>query len=82
MYGLRWTTIGAGALLLASALSGCSSVGPWIGDHLPHAVGGLPKDVPPRAGDPGYEEWQQQMRSKGPKEPGQKAGPKNSAASE
>jgi hypothetical protein len=82
MCGLRWTTIGAGALLLASSLSGCSSVGPWIGDHLPHAVGGLPKDVPPRAGDPGYEEWQQEMRSKGPKEPGQKAGPKDPAKSE
>jgi hypothetical protein len=82
MYGLRRTTIGVGVLLLASAVSGCSSVGPWIGDHMPHAMGGLPKDVPPRAGDPGYEEWQQQMRSKAPKEPGQKAAPKDSSSSQ
>jgi hypothetical protein len=34
----------------------CSCAGENIGDVIPHWMGGLPKDVPPRPGQAGYEE--------------------------
>jgi len=27
------------------------------GDFIPHAIGGLPADAPPRRGTPEYDEW-------------------------
>ena len=54
-------------LALATTLAGCG--GGWVGDYIPHAVGGLPKDAPPRAGQPGYDEWQEKIRGQSPKEP-------------
>jgi hypothetical protein len=59
--------------LLGSALGLASCGGGWIGDILPHAVGGLPKDAPPRPGAPGYEEWLQKIYGHPPKEPGEKS---------
>ena len=35
-------------------LAGC---GGFVADHWPHWAGGLPADVPPRPGAPGYEEF-------------------------
>lgn len=40
-------------LLLAS----CSSFSATVADHWPRWAGGLPDDVPPRPGAPGYEEF-------------------------
>lgn len=56
---------------LLPLLGGCG--GGVIGDVLPHAIGGYPKDAPPRAGAPGYDEWLQKVYGTKPKEPGEKA---------
>ena len=61
----------AGLVLgLLPFLGGCS--GGLIGDILPHAIGGLPGDAPPRPGRPGHEEWLQKVYGTKPKEPGEK----------
>jgi len=39
------------------ALGGCSSVAGFVSDTVPTWAGGMPKDVPPRPGAPGYEEF-------------------------
>jgi len=41
-------------LCLGFALGSCGS---YVADHWPHWAGGLPGDVPPRPGAPGYEEF-------------------------
>jgi hypothetical protein len=41
------------ALLLAS----CGTLSGFMSDHWPHWAGGMPDDVPPRPGAPGYEEF-------------------------
>jgi hypothetical protein len=41
------------ALLLAS----CGTFSGFVSDNWPHWAGGLPDDVPPRPGAPGYEEF-------------------------
>ena len=46
-----------GLLCFGLALSSCSSVSGAIADHWPHWAGGMPNDVPPRPGAPGYEEF-------------------------
>jgi hypothetical protein len=46
------------ALLFAGlALGSCSSFPAYVSDHWPTWAGGLPSDVPPRPGAPGYEEF-------------------------
>jgi hypothetical protein len=52
----RFTTALA-ALGLGLALSACSSVSSSVSDHWPHWAGGMPADVPPRPGAPGYEDF-------------------------
>lgn len=49
--------------VLTCGLAGCGSVGPMVGDVLPEAVGGLPKDTPPRPGAPGYEEYRRRIET-------------------
>src|ERR1700677_2539738 len=44
-------------LLTGLALGSCASVSSTVSDHLPTWAGGMPKDVPPRPGAPGYEEF-------------------------
>jgi len=39
------------------ALGGCSSFAGFVSDAWPTWAGGMPKDVPPRPGAPGYEEF-------------------------
>jgi len=39
------------------ALGGCSSFAGAVSDAWPTWAGGMPKDVPPRPGAPGYEEF-------------------------
>ncbi len=46
--------------LACFSLSSCASGGRTIGEHtadLPHWMGGLPADAPPRRGTPEYDEW-------------------------
>jgi len=44
------------ATLLGFGLS-LASCGSFVADHWPHWAGGMPTDVPPRPGAPGYEEF-------------------------
>jgi hypothetical protein len=44
-------------LCVGLALGSCASVSGGIADHWPHWAGGLPSDVPPRPGAPGYDEF-------------------------
>src|SRR5579872_2834548 len=45
------------ALALSAALAGCSSFSGFVADTWPTWAGGMPKDVPPRPGAPGYDEF-------------------------
>jgi hypothetical protein len=42
---------------LGLLLGSCGTVSGVVADHWPHWAGGMPDDVPPRAGAPGYEEF-------------------------
>ncbi|HML07342.1 MAG TPA: hypothetical protein VK430_04340 [Xanthobacteraceae bacterium] len=44
-------------LCLGFALGSCGSFSGYVADHWPHWAGGMPDDVPPRPGAPGYEEF-------------------------
>lgn len=65
---IRVAATAAAIFALTSVLSGCG--GGVVGDWLPHSMGGLPKDAPPRAGTPEYDAWQEKIRGKAPAEPG------------
>jgi hypothetical protein len=58
----------AAALLLSLGLAACSSFSNTVSDAWPTWAGGMPKDVPPRVGTPGYEEFiaHQQSRAATP----------------
>ena len=42
---------------LSLTLAGCSNLATFLADNIPQWAGGLPKDAPPRAGDPRYAEY-------------------------
>ena len=42
---------------LSLTLAGCSSLATFLADNIPQWAGGLPKDAPPRAGDPRYADY-------------------------
>lgn len=42
---------------LGLLLGSCSSISGFVADHWPHWAGGMPSDVPPRPGTPGYDEF-------------------------
>jgi hypothetical protein len=44
-------------LCLGLMLGSCSSFSGYVADHWPRWAGGMPDDVPPRPGAPGYEEF-------------------------
>jgi hypothetical protein len=44
------------AILLGLALN-LASCGGFVADHWPHWAGGMPADVPPRPGAPGYADF-------------------------
>src|SRR5579863_1101181 len=44
-------------LCLGLGLGSCTSVSGFVSDHWPHWAGGMPADVPPRPGAPGYDEF-------------------------
>jgi hypothetical protein len=45
------------ALCVCLTLGACSSFSGFVADTWPTWAGGMPKDVPPRPGAPGYEEF-------------------------
>ena len=49
---------------LGLALGSCGSVAGTFADHWPHWAGGMPNDVPPRPGAPGYDEFIAHERAK------------------
>jgi len=54
------TAIGALGLVLSLASCGGASesgFSAYVADHWPHWAGGMPNDVPPRPGSPGYDEF-------------------------
>lgn len=44
-------------IVCSLCLGACSSVSSYVSDSWPTWAGGMPKDVPPRPGAPGYEEF-------------------------
>ena len=44
-------------LLVCLALGSCTSFSVLVSDHWPTWAGGMPNDVPPRPGAPGYDEF-------------------------
>jgi hypothetical protein len=42
---------------LGLTLGSCGPVSGFTADHWPHWAGGMPADVPPRPGAPGYDEF-------------------------
>jgi hypothetical protein len=44
-------------LSVGMALGSCSSFSGYVSDHWPHWAGGMPDDVPPRRGAPGYDDF-------------------------
>ncbi len=55
-YTRRLATI-ACVLGLGLALGSCSGFSGYVADHWPRWAGGMPDDVPPRPGAPGYDEF-------------------------
>ncbi len=49
---------------LGLALGSCGSAAGTVADHWPHWAGGMPNDVPPRPGAPGYDEFIAHERAK------------------
>ncbi len=45
------------ACCLALLLASCGTFSGFVSDHWPHWAGGMPDDVPPRPGAPGYDEF-------------------------
>ncbi len=45
------------ALSLGLALGSCTPFSGFVADHFPHWAGGMPDDVPPRPGAPGYQDF-------------------------
>jgi hypothetical protein len=50
-------TVAAVLLCLVPLLESCSGFPGYVSDHWPHWAGGMPSDVPPRPGAPGYDEF-------------------------
>jgi hypothetical protein len=65
--GSRLVTL-IGLALLACGLSGCGTINAnlaaGISDTLPHWVGGLPPDAPPRPGSAKYDEFMRERERK------------------
>jgi hypothetical protein len=55
--GMMRTITATALLCLGMTLGGCSSFSGFVADHWPRWAGGMPDDVPPRPGTPGYEEF-------------------------
>ncbi|MGB7098066.1 MAG: hypothetical protein WBD95_04760 [Xanthobacteraceae bacterium] len=51
-------------LLIGLALGSCAPFAATVSDHWPTWAGGMPKDVPPRPGAPGYDEFLKHQQGK------------------
>ena len=49
--------IALAVIALGACLCGCSPFAGYVADHWPHWAGGMPADVPPRPGAPGYDDF-------------------------
>jgi hypothetical protein len=54
---LRWRLTAVALACACLTLGGCSSFSAYVSDHWPTWAGGMPADVPPRPGAPGYAEF-------------------------
>ena len=54
---LRAAVSAAAAISFSLTLAGCSNLATFLADNIPQWAGGLPKDAPPRAGDPRYADY-------------------------
>ena len=54
---LRAAVSTAAVVSLSLTLAGCSNLATFFADNIPQWAGGLPKDAPPRAGDPRYADY-------------------------
>jgi hypothetical protein len=54
---VKRTVAAAIVLVFSSILGSCGSFSGYVSDHWPHWAGGMPDDVPPRPGAPGYDEF-------------------------
>ena len=52
---IRAATLLSAGMLLAGC--GASNLSSYLADNIPHWMGGLPSDAPPRDGDPRYAEY-------------------------
>ncbi len=53
---MRYTVVTL-LLCLPPLLASCGGYSGYVSDHWPHWAGGMPDDVPPRPGAPGYDEF-------------------------
>jgi hypothetical protein len=61
---LRVPVLGPVVLLLCSLLlASCAPFSGFVSDHWPTWAGGMPNDVPPRPGAPGYDEFMAHQQS-------------------
>jgi hypothetical protein len=56
MNGRQFFTILA-TIAIGFGGAACSPFSGYVADHWPHWAGGMPDDVPPRRGTPGYNEF-------------------------
>ncbi len=63
---LRWRLARAALVCVCLTFGGCSSFSSYVSDHWPTWAGGLPSDVPPRPGEPGYAEFISHQGAKDP----------------
>ncbi|HUZ33614.1 MAG TPA: hypothetical protein VMV19_16160 [Xanthobacteraceae bacterium] len=63
---LRRRRAAAALVCTCLALGGCSSFSGYVSDHWPTWAGGMPTDVPPRPGAPGYAEFISHQEAKDP----------------
>jgi hypothetical protein len=54
---LRWRLAPAALVCACLMLGGCSSFSSYVSDRWPTWAGGMPSDIPPRPGEPGYAEF-------------------------
>jgi hypothetical protein len=73
----KWLITAATLLGFGLNLASCGS---FVADHWPHWAGGLPADVPPRPGTPGYEEFVAHGQSRADAKPDAKQEPTATAA--
>jgi hypothetical protein len=67
--GIKRIWVSAALLFVGLALSSCSSFSGYVSDHWPTWAGGMPTDVPPRPGAPGYEEFISHQQARDPAVP-------------